>query len=209
MIGVKMTRKLDTALVLIVTIVLFGCAQPQPAPKDNYYRFGFEQSQLQISQSTEPKLNGIVEIDRFSADGLVAGRSIVYSESNKPNQLMEYNYHFWTEPPTILLRDQLITHLRAAGIAKTVVTAEMRVAPDFVISGKIKRFEQVRDASPHFILEMELGLRHGGTDTLIHWGTYRKKVAAEGATVANGVKAAKIALSEVYAEYIRDLKNSP
>jgi ABC-type uncharacterized transport system auxiliary subunit len=207
MIGVKMIRKLDAALILIAAIVLVGCAQPQPVPRDNYYRLGLEPSRVQVSRSSEPKLNGIVEIDRFSADGLVAGRSIVYSQSNKPNQLMEYNYHFWTDPPTILLRDQLIAHLRAAGVAKTVVTAEMRVAPDFVISGKIKRFEQVRDSSPHVILEMELGLRSGGTDILIHWGTYRKKVAAAGATVADGVRAANIALSEVYTDYIRDLTN--
>ena len=118
---------------------------------------------------------------------------------------MDYHYHFWTEPPTVLLRDQLIEYLRAAGIAKTVVTAEMRVAPDFIISGKIKRFEQVRDAAPHVVLEMELGLRQAGTDNLVYWGTYAKKVAAEGTTVADGVKAANIALSQVYSDYVRDL----
>jgi ABC-type uncharacterized transport system auxiliary subunit len=201
-----MIRKIYTSLSLIAAIVLVGCAQPQSVPKDNYYRLGIEPWQVEILHSSEPKLNGIVEIDRFSADVLVAGRPIVYSESNKPNQLMVYNYHFWTASPTVLLRDQLIVHLRAMGAAKTVVTAKMRVAPDFMISGKIKRFEQVRDSSPHVIVEIELVLRRSDTDTLIHWGTYRKKVSAEGTTVADGVKAANIAVSEVYSEYIRDLR---
>ncbi|MBT8004155.1 MAG: hypothetical protein HN578_14685 [Rhodospirillales bacterium] len=129
----------------------------------------------------------------------------MYSASDKPNQLMDYNYHFWTEPPTVLLRDQLIEYLRAAGVAKTVVTAELRVAPDFIISGKIKRFEQVRDASPHVVLEMELGLRQAGTDNLVFWGTYARKVTAEGTTVADGVKAANLAVSQVYSDYVRDL----
>ncbi len=205
MIDVKIVGKIYISLILIVIVASVGCAQPQLVPKDNYYRLGVEPRQVEILRSSEPKLNGIVEIDRFSADGLVAGRSIVYSESNRPNQLMEYNYHFWTDSPTILLRDQLIVHLRAAGAAKAVVTAKMRVSPDFVISGKIKRFEQVRDSSPHVILEIELVLRRGGTNSLIHLGTYRKKVSSNGATVADGVQAANIALSEVYSEYIRDL----
>jgi len=194
--------KLNLAIMFMAGFVLVGCARPQVVPQDHYYR-------LRLVAPTkiqgQPKLNGIVEIDRFSADGLVAGRPIVYSASDKPNQLMDYHYHFWTEPPTVLLRDQLIEYLRAAGVAKTVVTAEMRVAPDFIISGKIKRFEQVRDASPHVVLEMELGLRRAGTDNLVHWGTYVKKVAAEGTTVADGVKAANLALSQVYGDYVRDL----
>ena len=190
------------AIVLMAGLLLAGCAQPQVVPKDHYYRLRVP---APAKVQTQPKLDGIIEIDRFSADGLVAGRSIVYSASDKPNQLMDYNYHFWTEPPTVLLRDQLIEYLRAAGVAKTVVTAELRVAPDFIISGKIKRFEQVRDASPHVVLEMELGLRQAGTDNLVYWGTYAKKVAAEGTTVADGVKAANTALAQVYSDYVRDL----
>jgi len=189
-------------MVLMAGILLVGCAQPQVVPKDHYYRLRVPAPEKAQAQ---PKLDGIIEIDRFSADGLVAGRSIVYSASDKPNQLMDYNYHFWTEPPTVLLRDQLIEYLRAAGVAKTVVTAELRVAPDFIISGKIKRFEQVRDASPHVVLEMELGLRQAGTDNLVFWGTYARKVTAEGTTVADGVKAANLAVSQVYSDYVRDL----
>ncbi|MBT3765414.1 MAG: hypothetical protein HOF84_06120 [Rhodospirillales bacterium] len=194
--------KFNVAMILMAGILLVGCAQPQVVPQDHYYRLRLPSP---AKVQAQPKLDGIVEIDRFSADGLVAGRPIVYSASDKPNQLMDYHYHFWTEPPTGLLRDQLIEYLRAAGIAKTVVTAEMRVAPDFIISGKIKRFEQVRDAAPHVVLEMELGLRQAGTDNLVYWGTYAKKVAAEGTTVADGVKAANIALSQVYSDYVRDL----
>lgn len=195
-------RKFNVAMILMAGTVLVGCAQPQPVPKDNYYRLRLASP---APVQAKPKFDGILEIDRFSADGLVAGRPIAYSSSDKPNQLMEYHYHFWTEPPTVLLRDQLIDYLRAARVAKTVVTAEMRVAPDYIISGKIKRFEQVRDASPYVVLEMELGLRQAGTDTLIYWGTYAKKVAAAGTTVADGVKAANTALSKVYSDYVRDL----
>ena len=75
-------------------------------------------------------------MDRFVADGLTAGRPIVYSESGRPREVLEYHYHFWTEPPTILLRDQLVVYLRAAKVADTVVTPEHRVEPDYEARGQ-------------------------------------------------------------------------
>ena len=134
----------------------WGRAPNRPCPKTIFYRLAVATSPQPLAR---PPLAGVLEVGRFVADGLTAGRPIVYSQSGQPHALSEYHYHFWVEAPTVLLRDQLVGQLRAAKVARAVVTPEMRVDPDYVLSGKIKRLERVVGAVPRAVVELELAVR--------------------------------------------------
>ena len=142
-------------LPLAVALALAGCAQ-ETVPQDQFYR-------LRVAVPAQafgaPPLQGTLEVERLDADGLIASRPIVYSNAKTPNRVDEYHYHFWTESPPVLVQDALVAYLRGVGAAKVVVTPEVRVEPDYELSGRLSRFEQVRGAGAKVVAEIELRLR--------------------------------------------------
>ena len=181
----------------VLFLFLAACAQPE-VPTDRFYRLEVADPKTRLAK---PPLEGTLEVDRFVADGLTAGRPIVYSESGRPREVLEYHYHFWTEPPTIMLRDQLVAFLRTAKVAKTVVTPEHRVEPDYELSGKIKRLEQIKGTPPRAVVELELALKRSAGGEILLLNTYRIEADAKTGTVGAAVDALNSALGLIYARF--------
>jgi len=162
------------ALVLIVA----GCAAAPPVPEDNFYRL----QAIYAGTATSGKLlPGTVEVDRFVADGLTSERPIVYSDSGNPNQVKAYHYHFWIKPPTVMLRDELVSFLRAAQVADRIVTPEMRAQPNCVLTGRIKHLEQVlEEKGSRTLIEVELGLRRPRDGKILYLNSFRAENDAGG-----------------------------
>ena len=188
-------------LPLAVALALVGCAQ-ETVPQDHFYRLSVAAPAQAFGA---PPLQGTLEVVRPDADGLIASRPIVYSNARTPNRVEEYHYHFWTESPPILVQDALVTHLRGAGAAKVVVTPEVRVEPDYELSGRLSRFEQVRGAGAKVVVEAEFRLRERTDDRLLLLKTYRAETATESESVSDAVAAFDTALAEVLAALIRDI----
>ena len=189
------------AMIFLVAPVLAACAQP-PLPQDHFYRLSVGAPE---NPRAEPRFKGTLEVGRFVADGLTAGRPIVYGMADRPYELHEYHYHFWTEPPPTMLRDQLVDYLRAAKVTTMVVTPEMRVEPDYVLAGRIKRLEKINGSPPRAVVELELALRRTANDELLFLGTYGVEAKAGADTVAAAVAAFNDALTEIYAKFTADI----
>ena len=194
----KPTRLFLTA---IFAAFLVSCSQP-PVPQDNFYRL---QVPAPATTLAKTPLDGTLEVARLLADGLTAGRPIVYSEAARPLEANEYHYHFWTDSPTVLLRDELVSYLRQAGVAKNVVTPEMRLEPDFVLTGKIKRLEQVRGNPSKVLVSLELALRDRREDRLLLVKTYDMEGETVGAGVAAAVGGLNSGLAQIYARFVADV----
>jgi len=201
--GVFVNGKSQIGWILTALLVLSSCGSAPPVPEDNFYR-------LQAVYADEPfskqLLPGTIEVERFIADGLTSERAIVFSEVGKPNQVNAYHYHFWIKPPTVMLRDELVSFLRTSKISDAVVTPEMRVRPNYAITGKIKHLEQVRaNDQTRTLLETELGLRRPSDGKLLFLDSYRIENVAGGTGVAAAVDSLNTALSIIYADFLADI----
>ncbi|MBL6931366.1 MAG: membrane integrity-associated transporter subunit PqiC [Rhodospirillales bacterium] len=195
-------KNISKGIALFSFVALAGCAQPE-LPLDHYYRL-----QIQAPEKTtgDALFKGVIEVQRFVADGLTAGRPIVYSEAGSEHQLLEYHYHFWTEPPIVMLRDQLIDYMRAANAAELIVSPEMRSRPDYRLTGKIKRLEKVVGPNPSAIAELELGLQNEKNGDIVNLANYRIEVGAQSQSVSDAVIAMNKALTEIYARFVASLR---
>lgn len=200
--GLRMKNVLLAALALLSAGFVASCGSVAPVPEDQYYRL---QAVAPSSQFSKAVLPGTLEIDRFVADGLTAGRPIVFSEDGKPYQVKEFHYHFWTQPPTVMLRDELVSYLRARNVSDIVVTPEMRVPADYVLMGKIKRLEKIVGTPPKAVLELELAVRKASGGTLVFLETYRIKTQSSGNGVDDAVEALNTSLTAIYAKFVDDL----
>ncbi|WP_135075660.1 ABC-type transport auxiliary lipoprotein family protein [Terasakiella sp. SH-1] len=190
--------KLTSLAFATSALLLAACAQPE-LPQDHYYR---------LSVKTPPKmpmsLDGVVEVERFRADGLISGRPIAYSEGN--GHLSEYHYHFWVEPPVDLLQDAMVNFLRAANIAKHVVTPDLRMDEDYLLTGKIKRLERDLSRQDKVAVEIEIGLKRTGDDKILVLKTYKRELVQSSSGVNGAVAAMNAALSDIYAEFLLDVR---
>ena len=200
--GYKVTKGLFRMLVVAAAGVLAACGSADPVPEDQFYRLRAVMSSAPLTKALFP---GTLEIERFVADGLTAGRPIVYSEVGKPYQVKEYHYHFWTQPPTVMLRDELVSYLRAAKISSAVVTPEMRVSVDYVLTGKIMRLEKIVGKPSKAVIELELSLRKATGGKLIFLDTYRIEKQSDGSGVGSAVNSLNTALTAIYAKFVDDL----
>jgi len=197
-------RQASRTLLLLLLPVLGACTQPE-VPQDKFYRLEVGAPEKVFST---PRFQGMLEVERLSADGLTAGRPIVYSRSDRPRELQEYHYHFWTEPPPLMLRDQLVTYLRGAKVASAIVTRETRVDADYVLTGKVNRLERVIGASPgaaKAVVELELGVRQVSGKRLLFLDTYRVETAVVGDTVSAAVDAMNEGLKRAFDLFMADI----
>lgn len=197
-----MSAKYSVGLLLIAMLGLAACGAAPPVPEDRYFR-------LQAVYAGDPlaakRFPGTIEVDRFAADGLTSERAIVYSSADKPNEVSAYHYQFWIKPPTVMLRDELVTFLRAAHVSDSVVTPELRVKADYALTGKIKHLEQITGKQQsRTLLEIEFGLRRPSDGTLLFLKNYRLENSAGGPGVAAAVDSLNTALSIIYTDFLND-----
>lgn len=185
-------------LVALGAFALFGCMSGSP-PRDNFYHL----SELSVSTlSADGPIEGVIDVPPFRAAGIVNERSILFRSGS--NQLSQYSYHHWFEPPGVLLQRSIIDALRRAKAFEMVTSPEMRLDRDYELLGHLRRFEHVPAASSA-IVELEISVRSvRGNDALI-LKTYSAEIPVSGRGVDAAVAGLSEAMSSIVAELLGDL----
>lgn len=182
-----------------------GCAAQQPSPKDHFYRL---LPPSEVAAAGNPAmLKGTLLVRRFSADGVLAQRSVVYAESTEPQALYQYNYHFWADPPTRLLQDFTVDYLRRAGLAERVITPEFGASASYVLLGRVRRLEHLRGAVPSVAVALELGVTQMSDGAFLLFETYAATASAAGPSVEDAVAAFNDVVMKLYGQFVADLRD--
>jgi ABC-type uncharacterized transport system auxiliary subunit len=193
------TRRLLAALLL--SFALTACSQPE-IPSDRYYRIVAGEPEVTAAHAP---LSGPLEVDRLDADGLLGARPIVYAEAARPNELQEYNYDFWSEPPALMLQNELVNYLRAARIADMVVTPGLRVNAAYRLSGRLRRLEHLVGDQSKVLVAIEFALRDNRHGRITLLKTYRAEAIPVNATLPAAVDAFGQAFTAIAARLTADL----
>ncbi|MCP5151658.1 MAG: membrane integrity-associated transporter subunit PqiC [Ectothiorhodospiraceae bacterium] len=148
----RWTRR--SAVVMVTALLVAGCGQAPRPPVERFYRLDVGT----VAASREAPASGVLEVQRFSADGVVGERNLVSASGNGTTELVQLDYHLWADPPTRMLQDLTVEVLRAAAVVEQVTTPELRVSADYLLAGKIQRLEQVRTEPPGVVARVELVL---------------------------------------------------
>jgi cholesterol transport system auxiliary component len=190
------------ACIVIAAAALTGCGVPS-VPDFTYYR-------LPRPQPLEPApgpLFGDIVVDVFGADGLYADQALIYAVDPEAQQLRQYHYQLWTDPPTRVLQRRLIVELRDAKIAAQVTDELPASHPALRISGVILRFDRAPNGSGGFTATVALKLRaddQNGTPLIDDY--YRAELPTGSNTMKATVDAYGAALDQVFAQFYADLR---
>ncbi len=197
-----MPRGLQTVLAAAGLALAAACAQP-PVPPDRFYRVVVDAPDS--PPAARAPLSGNLVVERPAADGLLAGRPIIYAASHRPNELQEYNYDFWAKPPSLMIRDALARCLERAHVAERVVTEETRVDADHALVGRLERLDHIVGASSVSRLELRLGLRDNVTGRLLLWKTYEAEAALADDSIGAAIDGFNAAFAEVCLRLVDDI----
>ncbi|GAA0714466.1 ABC-type transport auxiliary lipoprotein family protein [Dokdonella soli] len=197
-----MTRRL-IALALFVSVALAGCGAPT-VPDFTYFRLPRPQP---LEADGTPLFRGALVVDAFGADGLYADQALIYALDPGAQQLRQYHYQLWTDPPTRILQRRLIEQLRDANVAAQVTDELPASHPAIRVSGTILRFDRVPSAAGGYDAVVALKLRADARDgTPFVDDYYRAEKAADGADLKATVDAYGAALDEIFARFHADLR---
>src|SRR4051794_27374157 len=197
--GSEMKRTLAFVPVFAFVLVA-GCMAPS-VPKEQYFRL--------VATPPAEKLAhpfvGILETSPLGADGVTGERPLLYTD-NGGIKLEQRNYAYWTELPTAMIRDQLVTYLRAAGAAEQVVASELRIGAAYRIQGEIKRLEQSAGKKNDVgIIDIELSVIDESTDQLVLSKVYHSETPAADHSIDAAVAALNAGLQDVLNRFAADI----
>jgi len=106
----------------------------------------------------------VLGVESFRADSVYRTDRIVYRKV--PYRVDFYPYERWGARPDEFVTDRLLDHLAASGRFKDVVRASAGASYDYLVRGRVKRFEEVGSSNGKFsaLAQLDLSLidRHTG-----------------------------------------------
>ena len=190
------------AVLLSGVLALAACGAPT-VPDFTYFRLPRPQP---VEVAPAPAFAEPLVVDAFGADGLYADQALIYALDPGAQQLRQYHYQLWTDPPTRVLQRRLIALLRESKIAAQVTDELPASTPAVRIRGIILRFDRVPAAAGGWTAVVALKLRADGRDgrPLVD-DYYRAEQAAAGNDIKSTVDAYGAALDRIYAQFHADL----
>lgn len=187
----------------LASLLLAACATVPGMPETTYYRLP---PPVATTALAEAPVDLPIVVEVLGADGLYTDQALIYAMDADASRLRTYHYQLWIDPPSRLLQRHLIENLRLAGVSR-VVTDQLPTRMEALrIVGRITRLERVHgangwDAVAALVLRAEPST--GGRPWVI--GEYQHRVAADGDTVADSVRALGQAVDRIGADFIADL----
>jgi cholesterol transport system auxiliary component len=187
---------------LIATMALAACSAPT-VPDFTYYRL----PRPEPLEAAPKPLFGDIVVDVFAADGLYGDQALIYATDAAAQELRQYHYQLWTDPPTRVLQRRMIEQLRKTNVAG-VITDELPASrPAIRVSGIILRFDRAPNETGGFTATVALKLRaDDATGVPMLDDYYRAEKPAADTSMRATVDAYGAALDQVFAAFYADLR---
>ncbi len=187
------------AATISIALALAACMTSPPAPTDTYYRL----RPGEIPAAGVSQLPMSLHVQRFTADGLLRERAMLYSDDDGHRVLKQHVYHYWLDNPARLLHDYWTAQLQGSNPMQVGQSS----ATDYALHGRLRRMERL--LSPDRVdvaLSLELSLRNNATGRNIVQRRYDVVEPATSDRVVDSVKAYEAALQLILVQFIADVR---
>ena len=189
-------------LLLSAVFALAGCNVPT-VPDFTYYRL----PRPQALEAANAPLRDAIVVDAFGADGLYADQALVYAVDPDGQQLRQYHYQLWTDPPTRILQRRLIVMLREAGLSREVTDELPASRAAIRIHGILLRLDRVPKGDGSWSVAVLLKLRADALDgTPLVDDLYRDEESVAATGIKASVDAYGVVLDRLFARFYADLR---
>lgn len=189
------------APVMLAGSALMACTQAAP-PEDHFYRLEIAAPRIHFET---PAVDGILEVTRLESDGVLAERALAYQRDD--GSVARYRYDLWSEVPTLLMQDALLKVLGESGAAVQVVPPDLRVMSDWVVRGKLRRFEQLPQGRG-VVVAVSLAVVSARNGSLLLQRSYEVEIPTTSPAPETATAAIGRAVSRILDQFLTDLSTS-
>ncbi len=129
------------------------------------HRVQYYQLSTIVKPVAPPETGPVILVGRIATPQALQDGRIRYREGL--NEVGAYEYHRWTDPPGILVKDSLIQVLRATGKFKSVQEAASSADGDYAVRGKLLEFSELDGNGIATRVSLDLELREVKTGRLV------------------------------------------
>lgn len=195
-----MSHRGRALLIALGLVLASGCAGGV-SPPDRHYRV---EAPKPAAPLAKPLFPGTLVIQVPRSDAVLAGRPLVYRESRDALELHRRPYALWSDTPTRMLQQEIAKYLRAAGVAERVVTTDLRIEGDAMLTAHLERLEQILERPASVELVLEVAVLQGRDRALSFHRVYRREHETPSKNVEDAVAAFGSALGEILDQFVRD-----
>ncbi|MBT3821591.1 MAG: hypothetical protein HOC91_03270 [Nitrospinaceae bacterium] len=163
-------------VLLVAPLALSGCGVgAEKVPETRYFVVDYS---VPTSINAGPIVPVVVGVDNFRSDAVYRTEKIVFRKV--PYEVNFYPYERWGARPDEIVTDRMIDHLLATKRFREVVRAASGVPSDYLVRGRVKRFEEDGISNKYFAdaqIEISLIYRRTG-QVLLQRRLSRREVAA-------------------------------
>lgn len=173
--AVGLRRLILGVLASFLAILVIGCGvATENVPETRYFVIDYT---LPRKKNAGPVLPVSIGVDNFRADVVYRTDKIVYRRV--PYQIEFYPYERWGARPEEMVTDRLIDHLISVNRFREVVRATSGTHSDYLVRGRVKRFEE--DSSNGFsaVAQLEVSLLDRKTGTVLLHRRVTKRTPAK------------------------------
>jgi len=145
-----------TSLIVAVLLLSSACA-PHVI---QYYQLSTTVKPVAPAETGPVLLVGRIATPQALQDGRIHYRDGM-------NEVGGYEYHRWTDPPGIIVKDSLIHTLRASGKFRSVQDAGSGADGDYAVRGKLLEFSELDGNGITTRVSLDLELRDSRTGRLV------------------------------------------
>jgi cholesterol transport system auxiliary component len=194
------------SLLLAACVSLLAACAGAPVPDVAYYRMPMPA----IGSPSDDKFFPIpIVVDSLNADGVYNDQAILYT-MRPEGSVKAYHYQLWEEPPGQLLQRRLVDTLRGRNAAKLVTDRLPPSIDSLRISGRIERFERVKDGDGWLArVRVELRVERGTQQAPLLLSEYGADVPATSDSIQSTIRAFAAAIDLSYAAFWTELQQVP
>ncbi|MBI4006423.1 MAG: membrane integrity-associated transporter subunit PqiC [Gammaproteobacteria bacterium] len=192
-------------VIILLFIILTGCSSAPPVPTDHFYRF---KTPTQGDIGKQRLTDQVIYINSFLAEGLYNERALLYTNDNLSQELQQYHYHFWITSPPDLLRDYLVSFLRAADTSPVIITGA-GVTDGLQITGRVTEFEKLDSGNQSYVnVALELRLDKQGNELPLLLKEYRANEQVQGKSLTDVITSFNTAVLRIYSDFVTDMESA-
>jgi ABC-type uncharacterized transport system auxiliary subunit len=145
-----------TSLVMAALLFASACTPHQV----QYYQLSVPVNRIAPAETGPVLLVGRITTPQALQDGRIHYREGL-------NEVGSYEYHRWTDPPGIIVKDALIHVLRASGKYKAVQDAGSAADGDYTVRGKLQEFSELDGNGITTRVSLDLELRESKSGRMV------------------------------------------
>jgi len=192
-------------VIILLFIILTGCGSAPPVPTDHFYRF---KTPTQNDIGKQRLTDQVIYINSFLAEGLYNERALLYTNDNLSQELQQYHYHFWITSPPDLLRDYLVSFLRAADTSPVIITGA-GITDGLQITGRVTEFEKLDSGDQSSVnVALELRLDKQGNELPLLLKEYRANEQVQGKSLTDVITSFNTAVLRIYSDFVSDMETA-